>query len=186
MACTMFSIGSLTSCTASSAVSPEALIWISTSGTEIRGSSSRGRLTSAISPTASAAKIKSGVNGEVMNARVSPPASPRPRPLSPCSLIARHHHVAGPEAGQDLDHFGAINIMHRPRHDAAQHRAALMRHVQKIKPRARDQRTLWHQQGFVFAHRQTYQNPRIHETRAQPLDLDIGDHAPVLDQRINL
>jgi hypothetical protein len=46
-------------------------------GTEICGSSSRGRLISATSPTARAAKIIRGVSAERMNAFVSPPAMPR-------------------------------------------------------------------------------------------------------------
>ncbi len=53
---------------------------MSTIGTEICGSSSRGSETSATRPNTIAASRKSGVSGEVMKARVSPPAIPRRGP----------------------------------------------------------------------------------------------------------
>ena len=50
---------------------------MSTIGTEICGSSSRGSETSATSPNTNAASRNSGVSGDVMKARVSAPAIPR-------------------------------------------------------------------------------------------------------------
>ncbi len=50
---------------------------MSTIGTDICGSSSRGSVSSATSPKAKAATRKSGVSGEAMKARVSPPAMPK-------------------------------------------------------------------------------------------------------------
>ena len=58
-------------------LSPSARTWMSTIGTEICGSSSRGSETSATRPKTKAASRNSGVSGEVMKARVSRPASPR-------------------------------------------------------------------------------------------------------------
>ena len=77
MPLTIVSSGSVISLTASSAFSPSARTWMSTIGTEICGSSSRGSEISATMPKTMAASRNSGVSGEVMKARVSPPASPR-------------------------------------------------------------------------------------------------------------
>src|SRR6056297_3188103 len=86
-------------------------MWISTSGTEICGSSSRGRLIKAMRPTASAARMINGVRGEVINPFVSHPASPSGRSVSPCSLIAGHHDVTSVQAGQDSHHRHTVTIM---------------------------------------------------------------------------
>ena len=67
---------------------------MSTIGTEICGSSSRGSVTSATRPSASAASRKSGVSGEAMKA-----ASGRRR----CRASWQDDPVAGAEAGQDFD-----------------------------------------------------------------------------------
>jgi hypothetical protein len=74
---TIVSSGSAISLTASSARRPSARTRMSTIGTEICGSSSRGSETSAIKPKARAAMRKSGVSGDEMKMRVSPPAMPR-------------------------------------------------------------------------------------------------------------
>ena len=76
MLLTMVSSGSVTSLTASSALSPFALTRMSTIGTEICGSSSRGRPTSATSPSAIEARRKSGVSADLMKMRVRLPAMP--------------------------------------------------------------------------------------------------------------
>ena len=70
MLLTMVSSGSVTSLTASSALSPLAVTRISTIGTEIWGSSSRGSVISATRPSASDANRNSGVSGDAMKARV--------------------------------------------------------------------------------------------------------------------
>jgi hypothetical protein len=49
---------------------------MSTIGTDICGSSSRGSEMSATNPNAKAASRKSGVSGEAMKLRVRPPAMP--------------------------------------------------------------------------------------------------------------
>ena len=77
MPLTMVSSGSVISFTASSARNPSARTWMSTIGTEICGSSSRGSEISATSPNTNAASRNSGVSGDVMKARVSAPAIPR-------------------------------------------------------------------------------------------------------------
>jgi hypothetical protein len=76
MALTMVSSGSVTSFTASSALSPSARTEMSTIGTEICGSSSRGKANGATMPSAKAASNMSGVSGERMKARVNRPEMP--------------------------------------------------------------------------------------------------------------
>jgi hypothetical protein len=71
MLLTMVSRGSVTSLTASSAFRPGAESMMSTIGTDICGSSSRGSVINATSPKAKAASRNSGVRGETMKARVS-------------------------------------------------------------------------------------------------------------------
>ena len=77
MPLTIVSSGSVISLTASSARRPSARTWISTIGTDICGSSSRGSEASATRPKTSEASRNSGVSGDVMKARVSAPAIPR-------------------------------------------------------------------------------------------------------------
>ena len=76
MPLTIDSSGLVTISTASGAFSPSALTRMSTIGTLICGSSSRGMVVSAIKPTASAASRNSGVSGERMVAWVRRPDSP--------------------------------------------------------------------------------------------------------------
>ena len=71
---------------------------MSTIGTEICGSSSRGSERSAISPTRIAASSSSGVSGELMKVRVSVPEMPGRNLRS-----WRRHHVAVMEAGKNFD-----------------------------------------------------------------------------------
>jgi hypothetical protein len=73
----MSSSGLVTSSTASSALRPSALMKMSTIGTLICGSSSRGSDVSAITPTSSDAIRMSGVSGDRMNAAVIDPEMPR-------------------------------------------------------------------------------------------------------------
>ena len=74
------------SLTASAALSPLACTWISTSGTDICGSSSRGRTIAASVPRIRAANSINGVSGELMKACVSFPDIPS-FIVSPTGLI---------------------------------------------------------------------------------------------------
>ena len=71
---------------------------MSTIGTLICGSSSRGSATSAIAPATMAASSSSGVSGELMKARVSSPDSPSFMANQPVAVL---------QAGEDLDVGGA-------------------------------------------------------------------------------
>ena len=69
-------MGRVTRCSTSAGVAPGISTNTSTIGTMICGSSSRGSATTASAPSAIAARMKSGVSFEWMNAAASRPAAP--------------------------------------------------------------------------------------------------------------
>ncbi len=137
MPLTMVSSGSVISLTASGAFNPSARTAMSTIGTEICGSSSRGRTISAIRPKTSAAMRISGVSAEVMKLRVSAPAMPSDGPV-PCSLglsiSGNDNRFAGSKAGQDFNISDAVAP-----HDLAGHHGTLdvppiLPHAHEVEP----------------------------------------------------
>src|SRR5579859_7608088 len=150
MGLTMASSGLVTSSTASGAFNPLACTMMSTIGTLICGSSSRGMVSSATRPAASAAIRNSGVNGERIVARVSRPENPRVihsfgrMPDLPRSW--RYQDVAVPDAGEDLHPRGR---QCPPLHRCFDHRTIRLAQPDIIQAKARQYILGWHHEALA-------------------------------------
>jgi hypothetical protein len=177
MALMIASSGLVTSSTASGAFKPSARTVISTMGTLICGSSSRGMVRSAIRPTASAASRNNGVNGERMVACVS-------RPEIPSFTAAQL--VPGVQPGKDFDTVWKLR--------ARQVAAALDRnidrsgsgaHVDVIDSEPGQQEACRNDEGAALPARYPDPDSLADEIIPQPFNPGIGDDAAVLDLRID-
>src|SRR5690606_32779317 len=136
MPLTMVSSGSVISLMASGAFSPSARTAMSTIGTEICGSSSRGRTISAIRPKTSAAMRISGVRAEVMKLRVSAPAMPSAGPVPDSvwfGMSGNDNRFAGGKAGQDFNISDAAALHDLARHHGTLDVLAILPHAHEIE-----------------------------------------------------
>src|SRR3990167_8463290 len=169
MPLTITSSGSVTSLTASSAFRPGAMTTISTIGTEICGSSSRGKAPSATSPAASAARMKSGVSDEAIKALVRRPAMPKGPDLNLLIAILRgsrcmrHHAIPGHKTSQNLDHRHAINLLRLAGNHGAHPCACSPFNRHEIKPAAGYNCRCRNHQALVRTDGQAHQNAGVDE-----------------------